>query len=216
MFETPGLDELTPIANYMANEINRNAAGRLARRMRELNATTASACIRDFTEASFFQQLFRLTPQQCVSIEISSHQAAYMMWTGAVMQNAEWDHKPKIRKLFKSSTTGTGVWHAWGDERFFYDVWSNVHYGYVGRAAGFSASALLDGAGLEQIGSTALRGKMPTRTPGVSGMRAFDDAPDRASITIGVEMHAKSPRGVTPYALLDRIVNSPDVSREPL
>ncbi|WP_241150813.1 polymorphic toxin type 44 domain-containing protein, partial [Pseudomonas viridiflava] len=60
-------------------------------------------------------------------------------------QNRPWDHKPIIRR-----TIG-GIWHKQGKYDYFYDIWSNVHYGYVGMAGGLSESVLLDGAGAEQI-----------------------------------------------------------------
>jgi hypothetical protein len=31
------------------------------------------------------------------------------------------------------------------DQRMYYDVWSNIHYGYVGREAGFTGQELQDG-----------------------------------------------------------------------
>jgi hypothetical protein len=72
--------------------------------------------------------------------------------------------------------------HLYGSTPYYYDVWSNVHYGYVGRAAGFSTSTLRDGAGLEQIGSNLARLNRPSRSPGAPGLRAFDDAHDRSSV----------------------------------
>lgn len=36
--------------------------------------------------------------------------------------------------------------------RRFYDVWSNIHYGYLGRYVGFDANTLLTGSDLQQLG----------------------------------------------------------------
>lgn len=33
---------------------------------------------------------------------------------------------------------------------FVYDVWGNIMFGYLGKAAGFDEGELLDGAGVEQ------------------------------------------------------------------
>ena len=41
--------------------------------------------------------------------------------------------------------------HKLGGFNYYHDIWSNIHYGYVGTAAGFTESELLDGAGLKQI-----------------------------------------------------------------
>ncbi|WP_370865971.1 polymorphic toxin type 44 domain-containing protein [Chondromyces apiculatus] len=37
-------------------------------------------------------------------------------------------------------------WHTWGEWEYCFDVWSNIHYGYVGRAAGFDRQTLIDGS----------------------------------------------------------------------
>jgi hypothetical protein len=79
-------------------------------------------------------------------MELTSGVTALMLWTGKVMQDAEWDHKPKLRRLFPSPTTRTSVWHTYGSTQYFHDIWSNIHYGYVGAAAGFTDAVLLDGA----------------------------------------------------------------------
>jgi hypothetical protein len=210
-------DELTPIATYMASEINTSSRSALVRRIKSLNAVSAQGCINDYLHAPLIQRLFALSPQECTDYELGSREAAMLLWTCQVMQNAEWDHKPKIRAKFVSRITGSGVWRVRDDTKYFYDVWSNVHYGYVGRVAGFSESILLDGAGLEQIGSMLVKLKQPIRSPRVNGLRAFDDPPDRAAITIGVKLYAAAPFGsVTAGQLLDEILAAPDIERRQL
>ena len=46
----------------------------------------------------------------------------------------DWDHQPKLRKLF------VGLHHKQGAYEYFYDIWSNIHYGYVGIIGGLSES----------------------------------------------------------------------------
>lgn len=41
-------------------------------------------------------------------------------------------------------------WQKHGEYDYFYDIWSNIHYGYVGVALGFSAAEMINGAGLAQ------------------------------------------------------------------
>lgn len=87
-----------------------------------------------------------------------------MVWALKVRQNGDWDHKPIIAARFHPrSQGGLQHWHLHGNILYYYEVWSNIHYGYVGRASGFSEAVLLDGAGLEQIGSTLLRLKFPEK-----------------------------------------------------
>ncbi|RDU58770.1 hypothetical protein CQA53_11900, partial [Helicobacter didelphidarum] len=38
-----------------------------------------------------------------------------------------------------------------------YDIWSNIHYGYIGKAVGFSEIELLSGAGVAQVASNIAR-----------------------------------------------------------
>jgi hypothetical protein len=200
-------DELTPIAVYMAHEMNTNGHGKDCLSMRQLNAESSAACIAEYFKAAWWRQLFgALTPQQCMDIEITSHQAALMMWTINVMQDSDWDHKPKIRTKFISPTTKSGAWHRYVNTEYYYDIWSNIHYGYVGVAAGFSESVLLDGAGLEQIGTDILRRRWPKRALGVEGLRAFDDESDRIAISIGMRLYQLVPKHVTAKEIVQTVL----------
>lgn len=212
------LDELTPIAQYMAHEMNTNAHSRDAQRMHELNNSSAEKCINEYIHQPLWRRLFgAIPPQACMQIEISSRQAALLMWTGKVMQDSEWDHKPIIRARFISATSGNGAWHAYKDRLYFYDIWSNIHYGYVGAAAGFSKAKLLDGAGLEQIGSDLLRLQLPTKRPGVQGLRAFDDTSDSTSIEVGIDLHSTDPRHVSTATLVQTVIaNTASFTTKPL
>jgi len=120
------IDELTPIAIYMAGEMNRNAAGYDCRRMADLNAFSSSACLDDYLRAPWWQRVVGVQPEQCVQIELSDRAAAILIWTRNVAQNADWDHKPKLKKLLKSTLTGTYAWYIHGMQAYYYDVWSNT------------------------------------------------------------------------------------------
>jgi hypothetical protein len=76
--------------------------------------------------------------------------------------------------------------HILGDFTYYYDIWSNIHFGYVGSAAGFTESELLDGAGAEQIISTLIGGGLPEKT--TEGLRGWDDEPDRVSVKTGIAL----------------------------
>ncbi|MDH2434357.1 polymorphic toxin type 44 domain-containing protein [Pokkaliibacter sp. MBI-7] len=68
-----------------------------------------------------------------------------MIWTKMVAQDSCWDHKPVISRCFHPRDPVSQAFHGWKERRYFYDVWSNIHDGFIGTAAGFSASALLAG-----------------------------------------------------------------------
>jgi hypothetical protein len=209
------IDELTPIAIYMTNEMNTNAMSPDCRRMAALNADSSAKCIEAYLRASWWQRWVGIQPDQCIQMEMSSRAAALLAWTGKVMQSADWDHKPKLFKRFYSPTTNSHVWFVYNKDAYYYDLWSNIHYGYVGSAAGFSEAILLDGAGLEQIGSDILRGRFPRGTDGVTGLRRFDDAQDRNAIFLGISLYGLYPQGLSARTLLQQIVHTPGLASEP-
>lgn len=211
-------DELTPIARYIAAEMNANAASDDVKRMAEMNRFQADACIADFTHLPLWKQILGLgiRPEQCIDIQLSYHSAALIAWALKVRQNGEWDHKPKIAARFHPRVPG-GLqhWHLYGNTVYFYEVWSNIHYGYVGRAAGFSKSVLLDGAGLEQMGSDLARLNLPTRSAGISGLRAWDDPHDRAAITLGLDLYRRKPTQVVAQDVLAAVLGSASILKRP-
>lgn len=202
-------DELTPIARWMAHEINRNAASADAQKMRELNSYSLEACIGETREWPWWQQLLAGSQwnESCVNRSMSTKAAALMAWGLKVRQDGAWDHKPIIARRFNPANPGGEQhYHRYEDRVYFYDVWSNLHYGFVGRACGFSAAELLDGAGIEQIASDLLRGNGPQASPGVQGMRQYDHPQDRVAVEIGVDLFAARADGVEPQTVVSRIV----------
>jgi hypothetical protein len=183
-----------------------------------MNRFSAEACITDFTHLPMWKQILGLgiRPEQCVDMQLSYHSAALIAWGLKVRQNGDWDHKPKIAARFHPRVPG-GLqhWHLYGSTVYFYEVWSNIHYGYVGRAAGFSTATLLDGAGLEQVGSDLARLNRPTRSAGVSGLRAWDDPHDRAAITIGIDLYRRHPTRVGTQEILQAVIGSNAILKRP-
>ena len=99
---------------------------------------------------------------------------------------AQWDHKKIIKKAF-------GDWSLDDAQKrlYFFDIWSNIHYGYVGVSCGFPEDDLLAGAGLAQW----MAGTVPPGTgdrisdPSVSGIiTALDDPQDQGAIKVGLEL----------------------------
>lgn len=212
------VDELTPIADYMSQEMRTNSTGADVRRMLENNRFSGTGCIADYQKLPWWQQLLGLgiTPDQCINMEMSAHTAALISWGLNVRQNGIWDHKPLIAARFHPRNPGGPQhWHQYNTTLYYYDVWSNIHYGFVGKAAGFSDAVLLDGAGLEQIGSTLLRLSRPQRDSTVSGLRAWDDPHDRAGIEMGIRLYQTNPGNLTTPILLNTIINSTRVEKKP-
>lgn len=61
------------------------------------------------------------------------------------LDGGEWDHKPIIRRVW-------GAKNRLGndDDIYYYDLWSNLHFGYVGRRVGFTKVRLIYAANIAQ------------------------------------------------------------------
>lgn len=200
-------DELNDLSCYIAGEINRNRCHAVVLNMRKLLDYDVAEETRKWMELPWYSKVGSAKNPQVMGNTYKV--AALMMWTEKVGQNRPWDHKPLIRKMYRRR-----AWHKQGAYMYFHDIWSNIHYGYVGMAAGLSEQLLLDGAGLEQIGSDTLR-KMqnwkknpgPHRSDDIAGFRAWDDAPDRISIQIGVDLYTCCPDGVSASQVMKSVMS---------
>lgn len=195
-------DQMEELAGYIAAEMNRNIHDPAVLEMRRLIDYSPDAAAKQFAELPVLARLGG--SPNFDNIAGVKKIAAAAIWTKKVGQDQEWDHKPKLRKLFP------GVRHKQGQYDYYYDIWSNIHYGYVGIIAGLSESLLLDGAGAEQIVSDSIRkademltkpsadwklpGPHPTASPWTD-FRSWDDVADRVSISIGVKLANQYPGG---------------------
>jgi len=201
----------------MAHEKNTNAYGPDARKIRELNDYSSERCVEEYRNLPWWRQLLGLgiSPQQCVSNEMTYSHAALLSWGLLVRQDGKWDDKTVIPNRFHPRDPVGQHWHLCNNTLYYYDVWSNLHYGYVGAAGGFTESVLLDGAGVEQMGSDVFRGRMPQRSGAVDGLRAFDDPADRAAVAEGIRRYRAGPRHVTAQQLVSFITTSTEITQKP-
>jgi RHS repeat-associated protein len=70
--------------------------------------------------------------------------AAYLGWAAMVKGGAPWDYKVELNAATVRTVVLSG-------REFRMDVVANIHFGYVGRASGFSAEELMFGAGVAQV-----------------------------------------------------------------
>lgn len=72
--------------------------------------------------------------------------AAQWVW---FFGGGEWDYKPIIREIW-------GARQRLGNsgDIYYYDMWANFHYGFIGRIAGFEMDHLIDGANQAQFVDT--------------------------------------------------------------
>ncbi|MBX8484262.1 polymorphic toxin type 44 domain-containing protein [Pseudomonas cichorii] len=202
-------DRMEELATYIAGEMNTNINSPSVRQMKELNSFDPDEETRKYNALPFYLRLGQ--GPDFYSMALGKKAKAFAIWTERVGQDRPWDHKPIL------STRFGGIWHKQGEYDYFYDIWSNVHYGYVGVAGELSESVLLDGAGVEQIGSDTWRFIKdpkrfdgPRRTEGVEGMRAWDDIPDSVSIIIGMNLYKEYPNGgLTGKVIMDKVLAVP-------
>ncbi|WP_162932523.1 polymorphic toxin type 44 domain-containing protein [Solimonas sp. K1W22B-7] len=127
-------------------------------------------------------------------------------WANLVWPEHAWDHKPMLstgvtvgredRRKFKGTPA---EWFKDGNDRYGYEIWSNVHYGYIGRRSGFHGDTLLSGAGVAQLATLyGKRGKKEERSNAWrrallegEGRKGLDDPPDSSAIRLGIHLYEK-------------------------
>lgn len=206
------VDGAIKIAEYIVQEIKSNASSTYAKNMYYYNDFEGR--LQEWQNLPTWQKAFSPVPQPMLG-------TAMGIWVERVAQRRPWDHKPIIRVRFKGDAvkrpTNKGNiseshYHKYKNHDYFLDVWSNIHYGYLGMASGFTESWLLDGAGLEQIGSGWFRGVQAPRTGRTGNLRDYDDVPDRVSIQLGIRLFKKFGRyavGLTASSILNELESLP-------
>jgi len=186
-----------PVVNYICDEMVTNASGQYVRQMRQLN-TRCLACAWEGVPL-WYPGVTEARNNALLADAVARYQALGM-WAVKVCQGCEWDHKKRIRD----------EWHDWQfvyDIEYYFDIWSNIHYGYVGAAAGFSQDTLLDGAGAAQWLSETykkFRGEGPgsQEAPGIAGLRRFDDPSDQSAIKGGIRLWETYDLALTPAKIV--------------
>lgn len=109
-----------------------------------------------------------------------------------------WDYKSDINARF-----GTWTLDAPEGKQYRFDIWGNVHFGFIGRAIGFSADLLLDAAGFAQAISDGKTWQQIL--PNIRSLRAFDQPEDQTAIRVGVDLYEDFGAGVTSDNILARV-----------
>ncbi len=124
--------------------------------------------------------------------QITDEMKALVLWGAYVAPNSKWDHKPKIANMFDLSVENDYYFKD-PDRQIavYYDIYSNIHYGYVGRAAGFSSETLIQGASLN-----------------IPALTGTDDLGDQITMQIGVELWDKYGADLTEEQLHDGIIDA--------
>lgn len=210
-------DEVTPIVQFMVREMTTNASSQDAKNILRYNKMAMQDCYVEYQQLPWWAKILGGGEflRACQQGTTSSKFLAYGAWAWLVRENGDWDHKKDIRETFTPADplAKEQHYHHYNGFLYFYDIWSNIHYGYVGMACGFTESELLDGAGLEQIGSDIRHARKPRPSPGVGGLRKWDNASDRESIAIGIRLYPSAP---TVSGILSIVEKTTGLSKKPL
>jgi hypothetical protein len=190
LFTAPLKPQQTPVPHpvlvYIVGEMKKNAESDAVKKIHELNESHAfkDALAEYKKQGVLWKILFgRDLLDSAMKQDISAKVAANVSWACKVADARTsaigcgiWDHKPYIQKKWTviQWIDFTPIGKA-EQVDFYYDVWSNIHYGYVGRAAGFTEQELIDWAANENAISN----------PGVP-----EPISDRRAIEIGSRLYA--------------------------
>ena len=147
---------------------------------------------------SLYAEIYAEQPNQEAALGwATAGLAAYIVWMERIGPGRPWDHRPIIQQRMK-----WGDWHVYrhGDKDYVYrfDVWSNIHFGYIAGVIGFEEGEMLRGAGIDQAIEEVLSGK--PRLDWLLSPSFGDDPYDQAAIRMGFELYKrarKSDAGLT-------------------
>ncbi len=210
-------DEITPIACYIVNEMNTNAHSPFVKLLAKLNSFPPDDCIDDFNRLTPQERLLAGIEPPCTTatMELSYHALAMFLWAMKVKPEADWDHKDEIKARFPSSVSASNKKHLYGDRLYSHEIWSNIHYGYIGMAAGFSESVLIKGAGVAHTIGELKHSGLSKKSLDIiheklgKDLRSLDDSKDKAAIKLGIGLYRTKPKQVTTKDVMDRVYFSP-------
>lgn len=210
-------DDLGFLVPYMVAEMNTNAHGPFVKGLAELNRFPPDDCIEDLGKLpSVVRELVAVLGlggllAECVGKHLTNRKLAMFLWAGKVKDKADWDHKPIIKRRFRSSLLNSDKKHLYGGHIFGHDIWSNIHYGYVGIAAGFPEQVLILGAAVahtwDELGDAKSREEWWDIFLGKLGDNPmiWDDPKDRAAIEVGIRLYRYRPERVTVRDLMGEV-----------
>jgi len=208
-------NDVVGIAEYMVAEMQRNPFGEAGRKITEANAYDIGKEMAAWNALPWYSKIGG--PPDYAGIGMGRKTTAYTLWARQVGPGCPWDHKPILAARLRANNIFRRGWQRYGAEDYFYDIWSNIHYGYVGAACGFGLDELLGGAGLAQAGSDIARDLSRRRFPRVqhhpengAWANTLDDIPDHISIKLGATLYGQAkPAALTVTGLLKAIVSVP-------
>lgn len=187
-------DTVVAIAQYMVREMKTNPFTIEGRKIAAANSGDPEDWLEQWRRQPWYGRMGG--PPDYYGVAAAKKAAAYALWTERVGPHRPWDHKRILLRKFPTELEAG--WHKYGDYEYYYDIWSNIHYGYVGVALGFSSVEMINGAGLAQYFYDHWRSE-PRHNHSELGPwpASADDIQDHRSIKLGTDLY----RDVPPHAL---------------
>ena len=201
---------IPPVVRLIYNEMLTHARGGTVAQLRAWNTQCLSCRAPAYSQVQYTAAI--------ADAEARVLAAGLFAWK--IRQGGEWDPKPFLVKELRK-TKKDPYWSQLreGGPEYYYDVWGNIEYGYLGTAAAFSEDALLEGAGAEQIVSSigyAISrrdpGLLPRRAPGIGGLRAWDDPADQTGTQIGIDLWNTYNLTLTPMDIIQAVERTPGLT----
>lgn len=179
------VDGAIEVAKYIVDEIKRNVKSLEAQRIRyHLTGEIGDKLQKSFDNINV--SIAKVKAEESRPIygynEKPKALTAYSLWVKQVDTNKDWDHK----RLIKNDTPQLGLnkltvhrpisyrvntkeshshFHKYKGYDYFYDIWSNIHYGYIGLSVGFEENTLLTGSDFQQFLHNVKKGTWGADTP---------------------------------------------------
>jgi hypothetical protein len=134
---------LKSVVWYIVDEMNRNRDSATVRRCREAHENAATN-ERRAANAALLGGPLAAAP--FLALAARYHSEALATFAAAVRTGAPWDHKTPIGRIWGANNRLGDVEHS-----YFYDVWSNIHFGYIGNSCGFRLLTLQTGADIQNL-----------------------------------------------------------------
>ena len=145
---------------------------------------------------------------------------ACYLWYELVGYTKPWDHKVYLRKELKRILTEKKIkifndswaWNRINDYDYYFDIWSNIHYGYVGYLIGFDEDTLRRGAAIAQAKNdlSSKQHFIQYHRENNDIIADMDDINDQISINIGINLaKIKPPEELQLFDLLVQVESVP-------
>ncbi|WP_454688507.1 PAAR domain-containing protein [Achromobacter aloeverae] len=208
-YTCPHPDVAEKIAAYIVTEMNKNPSTPQGRAIKAYNSYDPREAQQAWDAGPWYMKLGG--QPDFASNAQAQKISAYTAWAERVASGRDWDHKRPIANAFPTpKTRELSGWHKYQAFDYYQDIWSNIHYGYVGVAVGFTADELLNGAGLAQAWSDRYKPQLQSHPVNGNWPKTLDDVQDNISIRLGIDLFAEAPPGrLTTDLLLTKIAAVP-------